>query len=102
MANVIKLKKGLNINLEGTPEEKFVNVKEAKKVTLVPDDIVMCTPKIVLKAGDAVNAGDEVFHDKQYPEIKFVSPVSGVLEEVVRGDRRKVLGIVISNDGKGT
>ena len=102
MANVIKLKKGLNINLEGTPEEKFVNVKEAKKVTLVPDDIVMCTPKIVLKAGDAVKAGDEVFHDKQYPEIKFVSPVSGVLEEVVRGDRRKVLGIVISNDGKGT
>ena len=102
MANVIKLKKGLNINLEGTPEEKFVNVKETKKVTLVPDDFVMCTPKIVLKAGDAVKAGDEVFHDKQYPEIKFVSPVSGVLEEVVRGDRRKVLGIVISNDGKGT
>ena len=69
MANVIKLKKGLNINLEGTPEEKFVNVKEAKKVTLVPDDIVMCTPKIVLKAGDAVNAGDEVFHDKQYQRL---------------------------------
>ncbi|MBR5070236.1 MAG: Na(+)-translocating NADH-quinone reductase subunit A [Bacteroidales bacterium] len=102
MANVIKLKKGLNINLEGTPEEKFVSVKEAKKVTLVPDDFVMCTPKIVLKAGDAVKAGDEVFHDKQYPEIKFVSPVSGTLEEVVRGDRRKVLGIVISNDGKDT
>ncbi len=102
MANVIKLKKGLNINLEGTPEERFVNIKEAKKVTLVPDDFVMCTPKIVLKAGDAVKAGDEVFHDKQYPEIKFVSPVSGVLEEVVRGDRRKVLGIVIANDGKGT
>ena len=102
MANVIKLKKGLNINLEGTPEEKFVSVKEAKKVTLVPDDFVMCTPKIVLKAGDAVHAGDEIFHDKQYPQIKFVSPVSGTLEEVVRGDRRKVLGIIISNDGKGT
>ena len=102
MANVIKLKKGLNINLEGAPEEKFVNVKEAQKVTLVPDDFVMCTPKLVAKAGDAVKAGDVIFNDKQYPEIKFVSPVSGTLEEVVRGDRRKVLGIVISNDGKQT
>ncbi len=102
MANVIKLKKGLNINLEGTPEEKFVSVKQATKVTLVPDDFVMCTPKIVAKAGDAVKAGDIIFNDKQYPEIKFVSPVSGTLEEVVRGDRRKVLGIVIANDGKGT
>ncbi len=102
MANVIKLKKGLNINLEGTPEEKFASVKEAKKVTLVPDDFVMCTPKLVAKAGDAVKAGDVIFNDKQYPEIKFVSPVSGTLEEVVRGDRRKVLGIVIANDGKGT
>lgn len=101
MANVIKLKKGLNINLEGTPEEKFVSVKEAKKVTLVPDDFVMCTPKLVAKAGDAVKAGDVIFNDKQYPEIKFVSPVSGTLEEVVRGDRRKVLGIVIANDGQG-
>ena len=102
MANVIKLKKGLNINLEGTPEQKFVSVKEAKKVTIVPDDFVMCTPKLVAKAGDAVKAGDVLFNDKQYPEIKFVSPVSGTLEEVVRGDRRKVLGIVIANDGKGT
>ncbi len=102
MANVIKLKKGLNINLEGTPEQKLVSVKEATKVTLVPDDFVMCTPKIVAKAGDAVKAGDVIFNDKQYPEIKFVSPVSGTLEEVVRGDRRKVLGIVIANDGKGT
>ena len=102
MANVIKLKKGLNINLEGTPEEKMISVKDAQKVTLVPDDFVMCTPKLVAKAGDAVKAGDVIFNDKQYPEIKFVSPVSGTLEEVVRGDRRKVLGIVIANDGKGT
>ena len=102
MANVIKLKKGLNINLEGAPEAKFVSVKEATKVTIVPDDFVMCTPKIVAKAGDAVKAGDVLFNDKQYPEIKFVSPVSGTLEEVVRGDRRKVLGIVIANDGKDT
>ena len=43
-----------------------------------------------------------LFTDKLHPEIKFVSPVSGTVEEVVRGERRKVLGVVVVNDGKGT
>lgn len=102
MANVIKLGKGLNINIAGAPEEKWLNVPEAKTVTLVPDDFVLCTPKVVVKAGEPVKAGQVVYTDKQYPEIKMVSPVSGTLREVVRGDRRKVLGIVIDSDGKGT
>jgi len=102
MASLIKLNKGLDINLAGAAEQKLVNVKAADKVTLVPDDFVGSTPKVVVKAGEAVKAGDVIFTDKLHPEIKFVSPVSGTVEEVVRGERRKVLGIVIANDGKGT
>lgn len=96
-----KLKKGLNINLEGTPEQKYASVKDATKVTLVPDDLVGSTPKLVVRVGDAVKAGDVIWNDKLHPEIKIVSPVSGTVEDVVRGDRRKLLGVVISNDGKG-
>ena len=102
MASLIKLNKGLDINLAGAAEQKLVSVKAADKVTLVPDDFVGSTPKVVVKAGEAVKAGDVLFTDKLHPEIKFVSPVSGTVEEVVRGERRKVLGIVIANDGKGT
>lgn len=102
MASLIKLKKGLDINLEGVPEQKYASVKEADKVTIVPDDFVGSTPKIVAKVGDAVKAGDVLYTDKNHPEIKFVSPVSGTVEAVNRGDRRKVLGIVVANDGKGT
>ena len=102
MASLIKLNKGLDINLTGAAEQKLVSVKAADKVTLVPDDFTGSTPKVVAKAGEAVKAGDVIFTDKLHPEIKFVSPVSGTVEEVVRGERRKVLGIVIANDGKGT
>lgn len=102
MASLIKLNKGLDINLAGVAEQKLVSTKAAEKVTLVPDDFTGSTPKVVVKAGEAVNAGDVIFTDKLHPEIKFVSPVSGSVEEVVRGDRRKVLGIVIANDGKNT
>ena len=102
MASLIKLNKGLNINLAGEAEQKLVSVKAADKVCIVPDDFVGTTPKIAVKAGEAVKVGDVLFTDKLHPEIKFVSPVSGILEEVVRGERRKVLGIVVANDGKGT
>ena len=101
MASLIKLNKGLDINLAGAAEQKLVSVKAADKVTLVPDDFVGSTPKVVVKAGEAVKAGDVLFTDKLHPEIKFVSPVSGTVEEVVRGERRKVLGVVVVNDGKG-
>ena len=102
MASLIKLNKGLDINLAAAAEQKLVSVKAADKVTLVPDDFVGSTPKVVVKAGEAVKAGDVLFTDKLHPEIKFVSPVSGTVEEVVRGERRKVLGVVVVNDGKGT
>ncbi|MCF0179029.1 MAG: NADH:ubiquinone reductase (Na(+)-transporting) subunit A, partial [Bacteroidales bacterium] len=52
-----KLKKGLNINLNGAPEAKVVSVQEDKNVALVPDDFVGVTPKVVVKVGDAVKAG---------------------------------------------
>lgn len=97
-----KLKKGLNINLTGAPEAKLVSVQDDPKFALVPDDFVGMTPKIVVKVGDAVSAGTALFVDKNHPEIKFVSPVSGTVEAVNRGDRRKVLSVVVAKDGKGT
>ncbi len=102
MASLIKLNKGLDINLTGVAEKKLVTTKAAEKVTLVPDDFTGSTPKVVAKVGETVKAGDVIYTDKVHPEVKFVSPVSGTVEEIVRGDRRKVLGIVIASDGQGT
>ena len=100
MANVIKLRKGLDITLEGKAEEKKIQLKSNGKFALVPDDFEGVTPKVVVKEGDKVKAGDALFINKQYPEVKFASPVSGTVREVVRGERRKVLCVRVDADEK--
>ena len=100
MANVIKLRKGLNINLQGKAETKRIQLKSNGQYALVPDDFEGVTPKVVVKEGDKVKAGDALFVNKQYPEVKFASPVSGTVREVTRGERRKVLCIKVDADAQ--
>ena len=100
MANVIKLHKGLDIHLQGRAEEKLIQLKSNGKFALVPDDFEGVTPKVVVKEGDKVKAGDALFINKLYPEVKFASPVSGTIREVVRGERRKVLCIKVDADAQ--
>ena len=95
MANVIKLRKGLDINLKGAAAQELVSVKESGFYSLVPDDYTGITPKVVVKEQEYVMAGGPLFIDKNHPELKFVSPVSGVVTSVERGARRKVLNIVV-------
>jgi Na+-transporting NADH:ubiquinone oxidoreductase subunit A len=100
MANVIKLRKGLDINLQGKAEEKRIQLKSNGQYALVPDDFEGVVPKVVVKEGDKVKAGDALFVNKQYPEVKFASPVSGTVREIVRGERRKVLCIRVDADAQ--
>ena len=93
MAKVIKLRKGLDINLKGKATKDIASVKCPGEYALVPDDFCGVKPKVVVKEGDAVKAGDALFVDKLHPEVKFVSPVSGTVSMVERGDRRKLLSI---------
>ena len=98
--NLIKLSKGLDIHLQGKAEEKKIQLKSNGKYALVPDDFDGVTPKVVVKEGDKVKAGDALFVNKQYPDVRFASPVSGTVREVVRGERRKVLCIKVDADAQ--
>ena len=95
MANVIKLRKGLDINLKGKAAAELASVKEPGFYALIPDDFTGVKPKVVVKEQEYVMAGGPLFVDKNHPEVKFVSPVSGVVTSVERGERRKVLRIVV-------
>lgn len=98
MANVIKLRKGLDINLTGCAQAQTLSVKSATEYALTPDDFPGLTPKVVVKEGDVVKVGAALFVDKGCPEVGFASPVSGTISAIVRGDRRKVMCVRIKAD----
>lgn len=100
MANVIKLRKGLDINLKGKPEPRILDVKPSRVYALKPADFIGVTPKVTVREGDRVKAGEALFVDKNHPEVKFVSPVSGKVLGVDRGERRRVLSIRVEADGQ--
>ena len=98
MANLFKLRKGLDINLAGRAERKKIQLKSNGKYALQPDCFSGVVPKVVVKEGDKVKAGDALFINKNYPEMKFASPVSGTVTAVERGERRKVLAVKVDAD----
>ena len=100
MHRVVKISKGLNINLKGAPVAEMTSVETAKQYALMPADFTRGTPKVVVKPEDTVKAGDPLFVDKSIPELQFVSPVSGTVVAVNRGEGRRVLSVVVESDGK--
>ena len=100
MANVIRLRKGLDINLVGAAQGEKSILPLSTEYALVPDAFVGVTPKIAVKEGDIVKAGDALFVNKQQPDVKFASPVSGVVTAVERGERRKVLCVKVKADAE--
>ncbi|MDR3338605.1 MAG: Na(+)-translocating NADH-quinone reductase subunit A [Candidatus Symbiothrix sp.] len=100
MATIIKIRKGLNINLEGKAERSlsdFVSY-ESELHAVFPDDFPGFVPKVSVKPGDRVLAGTPLMYDKNRPEIKLTSPVSGTIEAVNRGEKRKLLSVFIKAD----
>ena len=98
MANVIKLRKGLNIHLKGTAAQTKRVVGACTEYVVRPDTFEGVVPKLVVHEGDRVDVGDALFVDKNFPEVRFASPVSGTVKAVDRGERRKILGIRLQAD----
>jgi Na+-transporting NADH:ubiquinone oxidoreductase subunit A len=98
MAKRIKIKKGLRIPLLGEPDERLLGTVTSEQVRICPEDYPGVTPRLTVKVGDTVKAGSPLFHEKDHPEMVFVSPVSGVVAEVERGERRRIHNIAIKSD----
>ena len=102
MAEVIKIKRGLDIKMTGRAEKIYKKAPKAKTYAIRPVDWQELTPKIIPKLCDPVKVGTPIFFDKYNPEIKFSSPVSGTLQEIKRGERRRIIEVVLEDDGKDT
>lgn len=98
MSEVIKLRKGLNIKLKGSAEKALETLSVPATVALKPTDFPGLTPKLSVKQGDEVKTGDALFYDKYHPEVKFTAPLGGKVSSVNRGERRKILEVVVEVD----
>lgn len=98
MSKDIKVKKGLNLRFKGEAEQTLVEAPKSKTFAIKPPDFHAVVPKLVLKEGAKVQAGEVIFFSKYNEAVKFSSPVSGTIVEVVRGAKRRVLEIVIEAD----
>ena len=101
MIETIKVKKGLDIPLGGVPERHIVDARSIERYGVKPPDVVGFTPRLLVAEGDSVCAGQPVVADKNDPRLTLPSPVDGVVEAIVRGEKRKLMEVVVSRQNAG-
>lgn len=98
MSKIIKINKGLDINLQGKAEAKVTALPMAASYAVSPLDFEGVVPKLLVKVGEQVKAGDALFFSKNDSRVLFTSPVSGTVTAVNRGEKRKVLNVTVQPD----
>ncbi|MCH8553778.1 MAG: Na(+)-translocating NADH-quinone reductase subunit A [Schleiferiaceae bacterium] len=98
MSDIIKIKKGTDINLKGKAQRVTESFEAPSLYALKPSNFNGIRPKLAVKEGDEVKAGQPIYFSKDDERIVFTSPVSGEVTEVERGEKRKILAIKILAD----
>ena len=100
MPDTITIRKGLDIPISGTAELRLTDARSIMTYAVKPTDFVGLTPRLVVEEGDIVHVGDALFVDKHNDRIRFTSPVDGHVKAIVRGEKRKLLEVVVEADFK--
>lgn len=100
MSDKIRIKKGLDIPLEGKPNEDIITEVTSDIIGIYPDDFPGITWKTLLKPGDKIERGDILFFDKNSSKICLTSPVTGTVKEINRGERRHINYISVNKEGE--
>jgi Na+-transporting NADH:ubiquinone oxidoreductase subunit A len=96
----IRIKKGLDLPINGKPEPIIDSGNPVTQVALLGDDYVNMRPQFAVSEGDTVKLGQLLFIDKKMEKVRYTSPGSGKVVAINRGAKRKFLSIVIELDGK--
>lgn len=96
---MIKIKKGLDLPITGSPEQAIAQGKKVSQVALVGFDYVGMKPTMLVQEGDTVKKGQVLFTDKKTAGVKYTAPAAGVVKEINRGKRRVFESIVIEVSG---
>ena len=98
MPHTIRIRKGVDIRLAGAPAGGVQDAAAADVYAIQPPDFHGINPRVVVKPGDQVAAGDALFTDKAHDVLRVTSPVSGTVRDVVRGEKRRVLSVLVAPD----
>lgn len=96
---VIKIKKGLNLPINGEPNNFIDSTKKVSKVGIIGNDFVGLKPTFAVAVGEKVKQGQVLFSDKKNTVVKFTSPASGTVLEINRGEKRVFQSLVIEIEG---
>lgn len=102
MGKQITLRRGYDIKLKGAAEKSVTDIPVSDVIAVKPPDFPAVTPKLLVETGDEVLAGQPIFFDKNRPNLRFTTPVSGEIADIVRGEKRRILEIRIIPDKGGT
>ena len=100
MSQNVVLKKGLNIPIKGEADLRVSKAVAPGIIAIQPDDFKGLLPRLLVKEGDPVLCGSPVIADKKNADIILTSPASGVVKEIVRGEKRKLLAVLIEADSE--
>ena len=92
---MIKVKKGLNVPIVGSPTEDLDTLKNVRSVAIIGSDYHGMRPTMLVEEGDTVKLGQALFEDKKNPGVIFTSPGAGKIESINRGPRRALQSVVI-------
>ncbi|HSS63150.1 MAG TPA: NADH:ubiquinone reductase (Na(+)-transporting) subunit A, partial [Gammaproteobacteria bacterium] len=83
----IRIRKGLDLPIEGTPEQRVDAASDVARVAVLGVDFVGLKPTMKIAEGDHVRLGDALYLDKRDPRIQFTAPGAGTVEAIHRGPR---------------
>ncbi|OFE11483.1 NADH:ubiquinone reductase (Na(+)-transporting) subunit A [Pseudohongiella acticola] len=95
---MIRIKRGLDLPINGAPEQAIHDARPVRTVAVLGHDYVGMKPTMEVKEGDKVKLGQTVFTDKKTPGVVYTAPGSGVVKSINRGERRVFLSLVIELD----
>ncbi|MFT6466030.1 Na(+)-translocating NADH-quinone reductase subunit A [Halopseudomonas sp.] len=96
---MIKIKRGLDLPITGSPEQTIEDARPARSVAIVGFDYHGMKPTMEVQEGDRVKLGQILFSDKKTPGVIYTAPAAGVVSAVNRGEKRVLQSVVIDVDG---
>ena len=95
----IKIRKGLDLPLQGVPEQSIDDAPAVTTVGVVGADYIDLKPTMYVEVGDRVKLGQPLFEDKRRPGVLHTAPGAGEVVAINRGARRVLQSVVIRLDG---